>query len=374
MPAMKPSLLLDFANSRQLSPRVTFTRASTAWRFNRRGLLVPAASNEPRFDHDPVTLACRGLLIEEARTNLLLHNRDLTQAAWVKTNITATRDQVGIDGAANTATRIAATAANATVLQSITSGLATRATTGYVRRVLGSGVVEMTQDNGVTWVPVTVTSAWTRVGPASAAVTNPVVGFRLVASGDEIAVDYLQCESGALFATSPIETAGAQVTRALEACLIDGAAFSSFWRQDAFTVAVAFTRNSTNSAVAQALWAVSDGTANNRVSLVVEATPNSRLLTLRNSGGAGLLFSPALVGSAPFGRSLAAMRVQPADVAMSFNGQAPITVSSHTMVTTMSQLEIGRQLSGSHFNGHIERLTVYPAGLSNADLQAIATP
>jgi hypothetical protein len=32
--------------------------------------IVKAANNEPRFDHDPVTLACKGLLIEEGRTNI----------------------------------------------------------------------------------------------------------------------------------------------------------------------------------------------------------------------------------------------------------------------------------------------------------------
>ena len=62
----------------------------------------------------------RGLLIEETRTNVVLHNRDLTNAAWVKTNMTAVKDQTGVDGVANSASKITATAANATVLQTIT--------------------------------------------------------------------------------------------------------------------------------------------------------------------------------------------------------------------------------------------------------------
>ena len=33
--------------------------------------ILTAVANEPRFDHDPVTLACRGLLIEEQRINSL---------------------------------------------------------------------------------------------------------------------------------------------------------------------------------------------------------------------------------------------------------------------------------------------------------------
>jgi hypothetical protein len=54
--------------------------------------IVKAANNEPRFDHDPVTLACRGLLIEEGRTNLLQRSDDFGNAYWVKLRSTITSD------------------------------------------------------------------------------------------------------------------------------------------------------------------------------------------------------------------------------------------------------------------------------------------
>ena len=43
--------------------------------------IVKAANNEPRFDHDPVTLACKGLLIEEGRTNLFQYSEIFNEAA-----------------------------------------------------------------------------------------------------------------------------------------------------------------------------------------------------------------------------------------------------------------------------------------------------
>ena len=46
--------------------------------------IVRAANNEPRFDHDPVTLACKGLLIEESRTNLELQSENFASATWNK--------------------------------------------------------------------------------------------------------------------------------------------------------------------------------------------------------------------------------------------------------------------------------------------------
>jgi hypothetical protein len=73
----------------------------------------------------------------------------------------------------------------------------------------------MTQDNGSTWTPVTVTSDWTRVSIPSATVTNPIVGFRIVTSGDAIDFANFQHELGAVL-TSDIPTLGATVTRAAD--------------------------------------------------------------------------------------------------------------------------------------------------------------
>ena len=59
---------------------VTFTRASTATYFDSTGTMQTAATNAPRWDYDPVTLGLRGLLIEEARTNVLLRSAALVRA------------------------------------------------------------------------------------------------------------------------------------------------------------------------------------------------------------------------------------------------------------------------------------------------------
>jgi len=89
-PTIRPSLLLDFANSKQVDPRISFTRASTATYFDAQGVLRTAASGVPRIDHDPTTGECKGLLIEEARTNLLKYSQDFDNAAWTKARSTIT--------------------------------------------------------------------------------------------------------------------------------------------------------------------------------------------------------------------------------------------------------------------------------------------
>lgn len=53
---------------------VTFTRAGSATYFDAAGVLQTAAADVPRFDHDPVTLQPRGLLVEPSATNRLLNS------------------------------------------------------------------------------------------------------------------------------------------------------------------------------------------------------------------------------------------------------------------------------------------------------------
>ena len=142
---------------------------------------------------------------EPATSNLALLPRDLTNAAYVKTNCTAAKTATGTDGVANAASTLTATAANATCLQTITSASANRVTGAFIKRRTGAGVINMTQDNGTTWTPVTVPAAWgsTPLVIPAATVANPVIGFQIVTSGDAIDIDWVQHELGA-YITSPI--------------------------------------------------------------------------------------------------------------------------------------------------------------------------
>lgn len=84
-PASRPALGIDFAKTKRLDPRVTFTRvmtgASVATYVGADGLIKTANNNVPRFDHNPTTGESLGLLVEEARTNLQTFSQGSTLTA-----------------------------------------------------------------------------------------------------------------------------------------------------------------------------------------------------------------------------------------------------------------------------------------------------
>jgi hypothetical protein len=122
-------------------------------------------------------------------------SRDLTLAAWTKTNCTVAKTVRGIDKTANVCTAITATSANATVLFAVTAANAARTFSAFVKRLTGTGAIAVTQDGGTTWTDVSDQVAfgiWQRI-TLTQTVTNPSVGFRVSTSGDVIAVDAVAC-------------------------------------------------------------------------------------------------------------------------------------------------------------------------------------
>ena len=68
-PNFRPTLDFNFAATKKLDPRITYTRTGPASFIDEFGFVKIVGENAPRFDHDPMTGECKGLLIEETRTN-----------------------------------------------------------------------------------------------------------------------------------------------------------------------------------------------------------------------------------------------------------------------------------------------------------------
>jgi hypothetical protein len=72
-----PSLYLNFAQSGQLDPRASITRASTGTYVDVEGNVRTAAIDEPRFNFE--NGECKGLLVEGQKTNSYLNNGGASQ-------------------------------------------------------------------------------------------------------------------------------------------------------------------------------------------------------------------------------------------------------------------------------------------------------
>jgi hypothetical protein len=174
--------------------------------------LLKISGGGGRFTHTFSTGgACLGLLLEPERTNVVLHSRDGTQSAWTKSNATATKTATGLDGTANSATRLTATGSNGSMLQSITTPSSTNRFSIYARRVSGSSQISLSV--GGSGTNITLTTAWARFDVTHSGTGGSVsVGIQIATSGDVIEVDCAQYEVGA-YASSPIITTTASLTR-----------------------------------------------------------------------------------------------------------------------------------------------------------------
>ena len=76
-PIYRPTLDLNFAAVKKLDPRITYQRTGPASYTDEFGIVKLVGGNTPRFDHDPETRECKGLLIEETRTNVLPYSTDV---------------------------------------------------------------------------------------------------------------------------------------------------------------------------------------------------------------------------------------------------------------------------------------------------------
>jgi hypothetical protein len=152
-------------------------------------------------------------LLEKVRTNLALYSEDLTNAVYIKTNVTITANsEIAPDGTL-TADTITATSTLGLTQGgvTVTSGLV-YTMSGWLKRKTGTGQINL---RGVsnTNTPITITNDWVRYSVSLyAADTTGRYGVRLDVSGDEVYAWGFQLEVSDFGATDYIATAAAAVS------------------------------------------------------------------------------------------------------------------------------------------------------------------
>jgi len=386
LPTVRPTLNLDFANSKIVDPRITFTRASTATRTNEKGLLETVASGAPRIDYDPVTLACKGLLIEESRTNLLTYSEQFDNAAWTKARSSISANATTAPDGTSTADKLVedTTASNTHFIEAVVSttsgttytfsvyvkaGERTKlALNAYTNTSIATNfdLSAVTASNAYGTITtllggwyrcsITFTSGFTGNGFFDIYLRN--ASDTSTYTGDGTSGIYLfgaQLEAGA-FATSYVSTTSAQVTRAADIATMTGSNFSSWYRQDEFTSVVRFIANAVGTQV-YAKW--NDTTANEEIKL--ESVSGTLTLTVTDGGVAQAAIALGSVVTGTTYTVAATWKVN--DIAASINGGAVVTDTAATLPTP-TQRVIGSSVT----------VRGYPKRLANATLVALSTP
>jgi hypothetical protein len=292
-------------------------------------------------------------------------------AVWVPVNMTALRNQTGPDGIPGFASSITATAANATILASLTVASSIRAQSAYVKRLVGSGVIEMTQDNGVTWTAIPVTGSWTRVTIPDQTLTNPVVGFRIATSGDSIAVWCVQNELAPM--TSPIPVIGfnqlrnADIPKLLLAQIPINQAEGTLYARAAATVETPGLNQS---------WIVLDVTSGTTLNaLQRNPSPSFKLTAIGYDNGVVTGNFSASADAPLFTPVNGAMGYKLNDCGISVAGGAINVDSTYAIpAAPFNVLVSGNRNAGSApLEGYLTDLLFLTTRLSNTDLQHLST-
>lgn len=217
----------------------------------------------PRFDYNPNTLAAKGLLIEEARTNLVTYSQDFSNAAWTKsgTITSAGTNPAGVTGQLFTPN---AGSSQKLIHQTVTVTTATSYAVSYFVQpngyskvalresaatgayaafnLTGSGSV-LDSGSGGTGSIVKLANGWYRITMVSTSsgtsfrpdlwvldptyTTGSVIGSWTADGTSGVYVFGAQLEAGAS-STSYIPITSASVTRAAETVTFTGPALTAF--------------------------------------------------------------------------------------------------------------------------------------------------
>jgi hypothetical protein len=360
-----------------------------------------AAYYGPRFDYDPVTLAAKGLLIEEQRTNLLTYSEQF--GSWTNSGATVTANSIAAPSGETSADTIvrAGFTSDAIYNTATFTGDGVKVVSIWIKKGTSpSSLIALLDATtsayrlwaDITWSGTTPSLAftngslisssnygngWWRLELATTAVTaangNRVYvypGRTGSANGDTVYVWGAQAENAA-FATSYIPTVASTVTRSADVATMTGTNFSSWYNQSEGTFVAAFDMAGGSAAL-----------SSNRAALVARESATSNHYIYNGSGqvtgwtvvsGVDQAFLTTGALAADTATNMAyAYKIN--DFAASRNGGTVATDTSGTLPAP-TVLGIGNNSAGSLFlSGHIRSIAYYNTRLPNATLQTLTAP
>jgi hypothetical protein len=411
-----PSLNLNFASSRTLDSRITFTRTSTGTYTDKNGLVAVAPANTPRFDHsyDGSNVQSLGLLIEESRTNLITYSQNVslwTSSGSNTVNTSATTSPTGeingnqITNNSNsnnynfayqnytTSTKgaytfslfvkdndistisiivgtdaFAANYARATYTfstQSFSSYQYVGTPTGYV-----SSSTSTSYSNG--WYKLSITfdtTSFASQTSLSVGIYSGVYGSTAASYTKSFYVWGAQLEAGA-FPTSYIPTVASSVTRSADNASMTGINFSSWYNPSEGSLFAAARINALGGPGYPGIAYVDDGTTANCMGFYISDAGDDKIGAEGYVSGVNQysLGSVSATVVNQLYRVISTYKVN--DFAAAFSMGGTVGTDTSGSVPTVDRLRIGA-LRGGLFplNGTISQLSYYPKRLTNSQLQ-----
>ena len=388
------------AQLEQRSAATAYTATTSAPIVKYQPTLQTAASGAARFDHSPTTGESKGLLIEEARTNLLPYSEAFDNAAWSKSQITVISNSTVAPDGTQTSDVLIPTAVsglhNVSDGASVTSGT-TYTFSAYVKASGYSGVsldfsdsffgspavAKFDLQNGTIVGPSSGTDSITDVGNGWYKITSSCVATASGTStffiqvhdgtvsftGNTYSGVFLwgaQLEAGA-FPTSYIPTSGSTVTRVKEVAYLGYADMG--WNDQETTIYAEVSR---------------DYVLENTYPRILDA---SQFYILGDASQKRLSMQSTNYGTAASVGGVAdSFLAGTHKLAGAFDNNVSFSLATDGAVNTQTGVQyfvvplsgnnfylLSTQSDTRYFNGYMKKLAIYPKRLSNATLQAMTT-
>ena len=362
-------------------------------------VLLTAGGNQPRFDCNPTTGESLGLLIEEARTNLVTYSADYSNAAWGKTQCSIESNTiVAPDGTLTGDKLIEDTASSVShfISQSVSLGGSVDSSSYIFIAYAKAGQrtrIRMFDNNQNTSGDTTFNLSTGTIVSGTGTITSvgngwyrcaifPLKNYSTTATpriylddgtsstytGNGFSGVYIwggQLEV-ATFPTSYIATTSASATRTADDASMAGTNFSSWWNQNEGTY---YIENSYGAFDNQPIalcdldltggnaWAYANGAG---VLSTFYASPVSLAINSSVTASININYRYASAFS-PTGKAVSA-------------SNTTAVVSANTANPKPSTgIFIGRYSNAYYINGRIKKIAYYPIRVTNAQLQALTS-
>ena len=419
-PEEGPTLNLNFAGSKVLDPRITFSRSSVGTYMDDNGLVATASTDSPRFDHRYVNgeVESLGLLVEEQRTNIL-EQSVVTSSNWPGLTSNTTRSDLSLN-ALGIFPGVEVTSTTGQSWHRITTGFNVPFVSGteyavtfyYKEGTSGSARLQFRYNSQESYVQGPADgSAWSivqNIGSISNVTTtlmdgqstyktsyiftpnftgNAAMGIGLGSSSAGTTIIALggQVEAGE-FPTSYIPTSGSTVTRTEDRAVIEGTNFTDIFDTnfESFSMFVNYDNlgitTGTNHAVVL-FWGESLG-YDDRIEFFKDNADPYHIETRAFGGGSGVFANGNLSAGSTAATQKLAMSWSVPDYsdqpsrrwAFSFNGESVDVVNdgSGSTIPAVTRVGFGINPTRTDFHGKriaFKQITLYSNALTDSQLQ-----